>query len=89
MELRSLFHLNHSVGTPIQLLKQNECSIMIIHNQRKNASAIFTISVKVMPTSNTSKLNNAANRHRNMAALDFYESLWYHWFDKNYQTTVI
>lgn len=33
MELRSLFHLNHSVGTPIQLLKQNRCSNLIIHNQ--------------------------------------------------------
>ena len=48
MELRSLFHLNHSVGTPIQFLKQNKCSNLIIHTRRKIASAIFTIFVKVV-----------------------------------------
>ena len=46
MELRSLFHLNHSVGTPIQFLKQNRCSKMIIHNQKEIASAILQILLR-------------------------------------------
>ena len=38
------FHLNHSVGTPIQFLKQNRCSKMIIHNQKEIASVILRFS---------------------------------------------
>jgi hypothetical protein len=60
MELRSLFHLNHSVGTPIQFSKQNRCSKMIIHTRRKNASVIFTISVKVVLLSITLPLRKIA-----------------------------
>ena len=35
------FHLNHSVGTPIQFSKQNKCSNLIIHTRTKIASAIL------------------------------------------------